>query len=82
MAGDVYDRPLCVLIDQDVQPRELFAGTLDRPIELEVVGDLDEDGLIEALEGIDVLVTISRLSVTYRVLSARPGEVRVSPPGE
>lgn len=70
MAGDVYDRPLCVLIDQDVQPRELFAGTLDRPIELDVVGDLDEDWLIEALEGIDVLVTISRLSVMYRVLAA------------
>ena len=62
--------PLRVLIDQDVHPRELFSEALDRDSELTVAGELDEDGLIEALDGIDVLVTTSRLSVTRRVLSA------------
>lgn len=62
--------PLRVLIDQDVHPRELFSETLDRDSEITVAGELDEDGLIEALDGIDVLVTTSRLSVTRRVLSA------------
>jgi phosphoglycerate dehydrogenase-like enzyme len=62
--------PLHVLIDRDVHPRELFTETLDRTVELDIAGDLDEDELIEALDGVDVLVTTSRLSVTRRVLSA------------
>jgi phosphoglycerate dehydrogenase-like enzyme len=61
--------PLRVLIDQDIHPRELLSETLDRDVAFEVAGELDEDGLIEALDGIDVLVTTSRLSVTRRVLS-------------
>lgn len=62
--------PLRILIDQDVHPHEPFSETLDRDVELEVAGELDESGLIEALDGVDVLVTTSRLSVTRRVLSA------------
>ena len=62
--------PLRVLIDQDVHPRELLSEALDREAAFEVAGELDESELINALDGVDVLVTTSRLSVTRRVLSA------------
>lgn len=60
---------LRILIDQDVQPREVLSETLGREAEIAVAGEFDEDALIDALEGIDVLVTTSRLKVTRRVLS-------------
>ncbi len=67
--GTIMSEPLRVLIDQDVQPRERLSEALERSVELEVAGELDETALIEALRGVDVLVTTSRLSVTRRVLS-------------
>lgn len=60
---------LRILIDQDIQPRDVLAETLERHVDIAVAGEFDEDGLIEALAGIDVLVTTSRLKVTRRVLS-------------
>ncbi len=61
--------PLRILMDQDVQPRELLPESLDRKAELDVAGDVDETALIGALDDVDVLVTTSRLPVTRRVLS-------------
>ncbi len=58
-----------VLIDQDVKPRSVLSESLERTADVAVAGTLDETELIEALEGIDVLVTTSRLKVTRRVLS-------------
>lgn len=63
------DDTLHVLIDQDVQPREVLAETLERDADVAVAGELGESELIEALDGVDVLVTTSRLKVTRRVLS-------------
>ncbi len=60
---------LRILIDQDVKPRAVLSESLEREADVTVAGELDEDGLIGALEGIDVLVTTSRLKVTRRVLS-------------
>lgn len=60
---------LQILIDQDVKPREVLSETLERDAEVAVAGEFNEAELIEALDGIDVLVTTSRLEVTRRVLS-------------
>ncbi len=58
-----------VLIDQDVKPRSVLSESLEHAADVAAAGTLDETELIEALEGIDVLVTTSRLKVTRRVLS-------------
>ena len=61
--------PLQILIDRDVHPRDLLAESFTRPVELDLAGELDEEGLIGALDGVDVLVTTSRLPVSRRVLA-------------
>jgi len=63
------------LLDRDVQPRERLVAKLEGAIDLDVGGPADEDELVEALAGMDVLVTTSRLPVTERVLAGTDLEV-------
>ena len=58
------------LVDQDIRPRERLLAGMDDRIDLEFGVAGEEDALIEALAGIDVLVTSSRLPVGRRVLEA------------
>lgn len=56
------------LLDRDIQPRVRIVDRLGDAVDLTVGGPGDEDALIDALDGMDVLVTTSRLPVTARVL--------------
>lgn len=58
------------LADQDIQPADRLADRVSDDIQLEFGVDSDEDALIDALSGKDVLFTTSRLPVTERVLES------------
>jgi len=61
---------LSVLVDQDVKPRDALVEGLGDAATVAVGVDTDEDALIAALEGIDVVVTTSRLPLSERVFAA------------
>ncbi|WP_313692352.1 hydroxyacid dehydrogenase [Halorarum halobium] len=57
------------IADQDVQPNEILRDAVTPEIDLEIGIDASEGALIDALDGLDVLFTTSRLSVTESVLA-------------
>lgn len=58
------------LVDQDIKPRDQLSIDLGDRLDLEVGVENNEDALIDALEGTEILFTTSRLPVTERVLEA------------
>jgi phosphoglycerate dehydrogenase-like enzyme len=57
------------LVDQDVKPRDVLERAVGDALALEVGVDPTEEALIDALDGVEVLFTTSRLPVTRRVLA-------------
>jgi len=57
------------LVDQDVKPRDVLERSVGDALALEVGVDPTEEALIDALDGVEVLFTTSRLPVTRRVLA-------------
>ncbi len=58
------------LVDQDVQPTDRLLDRLPPSVTAVVGVDESEDALLDALDGVDVLFTTSRLKVTRRVLES------------
>lgn len=58
------------LVDQDIQPFEMFESHADDFFDITLGVDSTEDALIDALEGHRVLFATSRLPLTERVLRA------------
>lgn len=58
------------LVDQDVKPRDVLERAAGDALALEVGVDSTEEALIDALDGVEVLFTTSRLPVTRRVLAS------------
>ncbi|WP_200530351.1 NAD(P)-dependent oxidoreductase [Halorubrum sp. LN27] len=56
------------LVDQDVKPRDVLEREVGDALALEVGVEPTEEALIEALDGVEILFTTSRLPVTRRVL--------------
>ncbi|WP_128906370.1 NAD(P)-dependent oxidoreductase [Halorubrum amylolyticum] len=56
------------LVDQDVKPRDVLEREVGAALSLEVGVEATEEALIEALDGVEILFTTSRLPVTRRVL--------------
>ncbi|XVH33448.1 NAD(P)-dependent oxidoreductase (plasmid) [Haloferacaceae archaeon DSL9] len=59
-----------VRIDQDVKPRDPLLAGLDTRFDVRIGVDNTEEALVDALEGVDVLFTTSRLPVSERVIEA------------
>jgi len=57
------------LVDQDVKPRDVLERAVGDALALEIGVDPTEEALIDALDGVEVLFTTSRLPVTRRVLA-------------
>jgi phosphoglycerate dehydrogenase-like enzyme len=57
------------LVDQDVKPRDVLERAVGDALALEVGVDPTEEALIDALDGVEVLFTTSRLPVTRQVLA-------------
>lgn len=58
------------LVDRDLQPADRLAENVAQAIDVTVGGPNDEDELIAALDGTDVIFTTSRLTLSKRVLEA------------
>lgn len=58
------------LVDQDVKPRDVLERAVGDALALEVGVDPTEEALIDALDGVEVLFTTSRLPITRRVLAS------------
>lgn len=73
--------PMCAmaahhgLVDRDIQPRDRLLGDLDTALELTVGGPNDEEALVDALTGMDVVVTTSRLQLSAQVIESTDLEV-------
>jgi D-3-phosphoglycerate dehydrogenase len=58
------------LVDQDLQPLEVLETAVDDRLDLTVGVEASEAALVDALDGMDVLFTTSRLPITEDVLAA------------
>jgi len=61
--------PPRALVDQDVKPRDVLEQGVGDALALEFGVEPTEEALIEALDGVEILFTTSRLPLTRQVLS-------------